>query len=66
MIGNSVLRASGRRRVRNSVEACRYVLEMWDDCLGVVVPDIEDMEEESRERANGSGLAAVMVGLEAT
>lgn len=63
MIGRTVLRASGKRRVKNRVDACRYVLEMWDDWRGVVVPDIDEMEEERREREKGSGLAAVTVGL---
>lgn len=33
MSGRTVLNASGKRRVKNKVEACRYVLEMWDECL---------------------------------
>lgn len=64
IIGSSVLKASGRRRVKNNVEACRYVLEMWDVWRDAVVEDESDeMDEESNERAKGSELATVAVGL---
>jgi hypothetical protein len=44
MIGRSVLRASGSRRVKNKVEACRYVLDTGEGRL-----DPEDDREEMDE-----------------
>jgi hypothetical protein len=45
MSGSSVVSASGRRRVRKSVEAWRYVLEMCEDCFVDLDDDREEMEE---------------------
>lgn len=66
MRGVSVVRASGRRRVRKSVEAWRYVLEMCDVWRAAVVEEESDeMDEERRLRAKGSAVEdVVMVGLE--
>ena len=47
--GKTVDRASGRRRVKNSVEACRYVLDTWvDDGRADEIDDSEEMDAESR------------------
>lgn len=46
-MGRSVLRASGSRRVRNSVEACRYVLDTGEWRLD---PDDEREEIEEARR----------------
>lgn len=40
--GDIVERASGKRRVRNSCEDCRYVFEMW---LGVGRVNVDDDKE---------------------
>lgn len=62
MSGSSVVSASGRRRVRKSVEAWRYVFEMWDDCLEEMDDDSEEMEEE-RMLCERRSLVIVAVGL---
>jgi hypothetical protein len=45
--GKMVVSASGKRRVRNKVDACRYVLEICDAWRAEVLDDSEDMEFES-------------------
>lgn len=44
--GWTVDRASGSRRVRNSVEACRYVLEILDGVLRAEVDEPRDAIED--------------------
>jgi hypothetical protein len=60
MRGSSVVRASGRRRVKKSVEACRYVLEMGEGCREDVDEDSDEMEDERGLRP--SGPEGMMVG----
>lgn len=43
--GRIVVRASGSRRVRNNVEACRYVLDMCEDCFAELGDESDDIEE---------------------
>lgn len=57
--GRTVERASGKRRVRNSVDACRYVLEIFDDCLLDVFVDVRDEIEDRKLK----GSDAVVDGL---
>lgn len=63
MRGRSVVRASGRRRVRKSVEAWRYVLEMCEDCFE---DDDNDEMEVERMLCDMGLLVAVAVGLSAS
>lgn len=59
--GRTVDRASGNRRVRNRVEAWRYVLEMWEDAelRPDEAEDASDVMEAERPRACARVSAAV-------
>lgn len=54
--GRIVDKDSGRRRVRKSVEACRYILEIWEEpCRG------EDVALEMEEESNCDELELIVV-----
>jgi hypothetical protein len=66
MSGRRVVRASGRRRVRKSVDDWRYVFEIWEGCLEAVVEaDREEMEEARRLWEKVSDVEGEMAGLRA-
>lgn len=68
MTGRIVDRDSGRRRVRNSVEDCRYILVIWDEPLRDDVGFERDgMEEESNwEDESVSLVGVIVVAIEAS
>jgi len=57
--GRMVERASGSRRVRNRLEACRYVLETWEEECREEEEASDEMEDESA----WEGKFSVAVGL---
>ena len=57
--GSTVVSASGSRRVRNRVEAWRYVLEIGDGWR----EDVVDIAEENRWLPKGSEFPTAMVEL---
>jgi len=66
MTGSMVERDSGRRRVRNSVEDCLYILEIWDEVCREE-DENDDMDEESsceEERVSWVGERTVAIELE--
>jgi len=70
MRGNRVVRASGKRRVRNSVDACWYVLVMYvfvmaEARFGVLGDAMEDIDEGRKwvGKPSAEAVAAVVVGL---
>lgn len=66
MSGRRVVRASGSRRVRKSVDDWRYVFEIWEGCLEAVVEaESEEMEEARRLWEKVSDVEGEMAGLRA-
>ncbi len=64
MSGRRVDKASGSRRVRNSVDACRYVLEVFDEeCRAEVEEESDEMDDESRWFEKRSEAAWLRVAL---
>ena len=65
MTGRMVERDSGRRRVRKSVDACLYILEIWEEACRVEDELRDEMEEErSCEEDSVSRVGARVVAME--
>ena len=65
MTGRMVDRASGNRRVRNSVEACLYIFEICEEAWRELVVWREEIEVRSWEEVRVSLVGERVVAMEA-